>query len=289
LLDRNPYRIEPPALISFSGGRTSGFLLAKILSAYGRTLPPDIVVTFCNTGKERNETLDFVQNCSDYWKVPIVWLEWIADEPGYQIVGHNSASRDGSPFRNMLRQPVKRRDGTFGRRPLPTMVASSCTTNLKTRLKWRYARHALGWTKFNNAIGFRKDEEHRYDSAVKYAETGETIICPMVEDNVTERDVMLFWWRNQQFDLQLKQYEGNCDLCFKKSAGKISRIMKDRPELARWWIDVEAEAAASDRTGAFRDDRPTYANMLDAVERQSEFDFGIFDDCTSCPSHGCTD
>ena len=30
----NPYQIEPPALISFSGGRTSGYMLRQILDAY---------------------------------------------------------------------------------------------------------------------------------------------------------------------------------------------------------------------------------------------------------------
>lgn len=286
--DANPYLIAGPALISFSGGRTSGYMLKKIIAAHGGRLPENIVVSFCNTGKERKETLDFVRDCSESWEVPIVMLEWVAEEPGYSVVGHNSLSRDGEPFNAMLLQQIKRKDGTIGRRPLPTMVASSCTTNLKTRLKWRYARHALGWNTYTNAIGFRKDEEHRYESALKYAETGETIVCPMVADMVCERDVMAFWAK-QPFDLQLKQYEGNCDLCFKKSAGKISRLMRDAPELAEWWIAVEAEAAASDRPGPFREDRPGYAAMLDAVRQQDEFDFGVFDDGTTCGSHGCTD
>src|ERR1700722_18190984 len=34
----NPYRLEPPALISFSGGRTSGVLLHHVLEAYDGTL-----------------------------------------------------------------------------------------------------------------------------------------------------------------------------------------------------------------------------------------------------------
>jgi len=284
----NPYRIDGPALISFSGGRTSGYMLKHIRDAHGGTLPPDLVVACCNTGKERPEWFDFVRDCSEHWGIPIVMLEWIPEEPGYQIVGSNSAARNGEPFEAMLRHPVKRKDGSVGRRPLPTVIASSCTTNLKTRLKWKYARRHLGWPTYTNAIGFRKDEEHRATSALKYAETGEIVVFPMVDVGVTERDVMA-WWAEQPFDLKSGQYEGNCDLCFKKSAGKISRIMRDNPELADWWIKVEAEAAASDRPGAFRDDRPGYAAMLDAVRRQDEFDFGIFDDNTSCPSHGCTD
>ena len=60
----NPYKIPTPALISFSGGRTSGFMLWNILNAYDGKLPEDIHVVFANTGKEANETLDFIDDLS---------------------------------------------------------------------------------------------------------------------------------------------------------------------------------------------------------------------------------
>ena len=39
-------------VIHFSGGRTSAFMLWHILEAHGGTLPQDVKVVFCNTGKE---------------------------------------------------------------------------------------------------------------------------------------------------------------------------------------------------------------------------------------------
>ena len=46
--------------ISFSGGRTSGYMLYKILEA-NNGLPSNAKVIFTNTGREMEQTLDFVQ------------------------------------------------------------------------------------------------------------------------------------------------------------------------------------------------------------------------------------
>jgi len=77
----NPYKIEGPALISFSGGRTSGFMLHNIIQAHGGKLPDDIHVVFANTGKEAPETLDFVNDIAKKWDINIHWLElYFGDE-----------------------------------------------------------------------------------------------------------------------------------------------------------------------------------------------------------------
>lgn len=72
----DPYRVVAPACISFSGGRTSAYLLRKVLDAHGGTLPPGVHALFANTGKEHPATLDFVRDCGERWGVPIVWLEY---------------------------------------------------------------------------------------------------------------------------------------------------------------------------------------------------------------------
>jgi 3'-phosphoadenosine 5'-phosphosulfate sulfotransferase (PAPS reductase)/FAD synthetase len=102
----NPYKIEGPALISFSGGRTSGFMLWNIIQAHGGTLPKDIYVTFANTGKEAPETLDFVHEIGQKWGVKIHWLELYFGEerPVYRTkeVTYETASRNGEPFEALL-------------------------------------------------------------------------------------------------------------------------------------------------------------------------------------------
>lgn len=62
-------------LISFSGGRTSGYMLHRILEANG-DLPDRVKVLFANTGREMPGTLDFVHNIEKNWGVDITWLEY---------------------------------------------------------------------------------------------------------------------------------------------------------------------------------------------------------------------
>ena len=61
------FRLELPAVVSLSGGRTAGYLLRHILDAHGGQ-PPGLKVGFQNTGLEAEETLAFVQECSERWR-----------------------------------------------------------------------------------------------------------------------------------------------------------------------------------------------------------------------------
>lgn len=70
----DPFRVTGPTCISFSGGRTSAYMLWRVLQSNGG-LPADAVVWFANTGLEAEETLAFVDKCASAWNVPIQWLE----------------------------------------------------------------------------------------------------------------------------------------------------------------------------------------------------------------------
>lgn len=105
-------------VVSFSGGRSSGMMLKLLLDSGD---PPDLVA-FCNTGKEREETLQFVADCEKRWGFPIVWLEYDyrAGSAGsikdprhvHKVVSFEDAARNGEPFeavisaKKMLPNPV---------------------------------------------------------------------------------------------------------------------------------------------------------------------------------------
>lgn len=254
----NPYRIDAPALISFSGGRTSGFMLYHVLDAFNGQLPDGVHVAFANTGKEREETLRFVHECASRWDVPVRWLEWVPPPPRrkkgdpkiplaedaarrFVEVGYNSASRNGEPFEALIQR----------KRYLPNATLRYCTTSLKIEtMKWFMI--SLGYTKWNNIVGLRGDEMHRVFKLFERNDQGKERwrnVMPMAKlgampngQMVREEDVLAFW-RKQPFDLQLKPYEGNCDLCFLKRRGHLMRLIRENPTAAEWWSRMELRAA----------------------------------------------
>lgn len=256
----DPFKIEGPAIISFSGGRTSAYMLWRILQARGGALPDDVHVTFANTGREMPQTLDFVRDCAGRWDVEIVWLEY-----GRSAVNYATASRNGEPYEAMIAK----------KKHLPNPVMRFCTQELKIKPIDAYGK-SLGWDEFDVVIGLRADERERV-ARLRSANR----ICPLAEAGVLKRDVSYFW-SQQNFDLRLSRQNdvtpaGNCDLCFLKGAATIQALMRTKPSLADWWIAQERKIGAT-----FRSDRPSYAAMLDAVQRQQVMDFGDRDELIDC-------
>ncbi len=224
-----PYFIQGPALISFSGGRTSAYMLFMILRAFGGRLPSDVYVVFANTGKEREETLRFVHEVESRWDVRVWWVERTEDG-GFNIVGYNSASRNGEPFAALIRS----------KQYTPNAVTRFCTVELKIRVMRDFGR-SIGFERWSNIIGLRYDEGMRVMKALARNDEGKerfTAVMPLSKARVIRRDVEAFW-KVQPFDLALKPYEGNCDLCFLKSRAKLEAIIHEQPHIAEWWIEQE--------------------------------------------------
>lgn len=266
----SPFWIAGPALISFSGGRTSAYMLWRILQAHGGALPDDVHVTFANTGKEREETLRFVHECGTHWGIHILWLEWkarkgdIADR--FEIVGYNSASRNGEPFAKLIGE----------KKYLPNAVTRFCTIELKIRTMKFYAQ-SLGWKHWTNVIGLRADEPVRVARArVSSAKERWANCLPLADAGVTNRDVRAFW-DAQPFDLQLLPFEGNCDACFLKARPKLFEVERERPGTLDWWIEQERRMTGLARKGGgqFRKEY-TYSEMQRAVRRSPDLFLGAF-------------
>jgi len=261
MMQRSPYLIDGPAVISFSGGRTSGYMLFKIVEAYGGELPSDIVVAFANTGKEREETLRFVHECGVRFGVRIRWLEWRDISVGYEEVGYNSASRMGEPFDALIRKKKR----------LPNWQERWCTSFLKLKPLFGLAA-TFGWAagQYAEVVGLRNDEGLRIFKGMANAEkNGHRMLYPLARAKVDKATVMEFWSR-MDFDLGLEPHEGNCDLCFMKGRGIKKRIIRARPDLAGWWSDKESQQKGKQERGWF-DRRDSIAGLAEEVRRAPDF------------------
>jgi 3'-phosphoadenosine 5'-phosphosulfate sulfotransferase (PAPS reductase)/FAD synthetase len=251
----NHYRIEPPFYVSFSGGRTSGYMLRMILDAWDGAMPEGGHVLFANTGREHPATLEFVHEIETRW-CPITWIEYRIDLP-YAEVNHETASTSGEPFAALIAK----------RKYLPNPVARFCTSDLKVKpmSAWMKQRH----NEFTTVIGLRYDEANRV--ARLRADATRDIEMPLADAKATRETVMAYW-RDSAFDLNLPhgdQAFGNCDLCFLKSRAATERVMEHSPNSASWWIEQEKLIG-----GTFRKDRPNYATMLHQITIQGR----LFDD-----------
>lgn len=290
---RDPYFIDEPTAISFSGGRTSAYMLWRVLQAHGGKLPDDAYVVFANTGREMPATLDFVKACQDNWGVDITWLElgeyytdgvWQSgSKEGLPIwraqtvvVDYESASRNGEPFERLC----------IKRNYLPNVMARFCTAELKVRRIRDYLKSLdlEDWTQY---IGIRADEPRRAVKMHGRKDEGHFMHCPLYVDGVKKEDIYDFWMA-QDFDLQLPNNNGttdwgNCDLCFLKGGKKKMSLIRERPDLADWWIGIEARMSETTAGSAarFRNDQPSYKEMQIIATSQQQLDWG--DDATlSC-------
>ena len=118
--------------------------------------------------------------------------------------------------------------------PIPTVFASNCTRELKQTPINKYVKN-LGYKEVITAMGIRYDERHRKSNTAKQ----QNIIYPLCDDIKVDSSFIRNWWDKQCFDLDLKDYEGNCDLCFKKSLRKRLTLIKENPSIAKWWLDME--------------------------------------------------
>lgn len=278
----NPYKLpnDEYVLISFSGGRSSAYMLHQLIKT-NSGLPDKTVVAFANTGREMPQTLDFVHECGRRWGVDIVWLEhnYKGKKSIVEPVNYETASRDGEPFERLIKR----------RRFLPNVATRFCTQELKIRTMQRYMRQWCGAQSYLNYIGIRADEPRRVAKvrALNETENFRPAVIPMAEEGVTKECIGRFW-NAMPFDLELPNINGttplgNCDLCFLKGVKRLSSLVRDYPERAQWWMRQEDRAL---KEGARRENA-SFIKFIPYKELPGWTNENLFDDSIECI--GCTD
>jgi len=211
-------------LISFSGGETSGFMLWWLLK--NKSDEYDFKIVFANTGRENNETLEFVKKCAEHFGVEIIWIEsnvWgnVKKKTKHVVVTYETATRnqdwkfrDNTPYEEMVKK--------YG---IPNISNRFSTRELKDRPIQSYMR-SLGYSDndYYIFIGIRYDEMDRMIDEMK---NPRNFIYPLIKWMKWTKKHVNFWWSQMPYRLILKGWEGNCVTCYKKTLEKLMQIFID--------------------------------------------------------------
>ena len=207
-------------LVSFSGGETSAFM-AQWIKKHLEDKYDNVVYVFANTGLENEQTLEFVQQCDDYWKFNVQWVETSVYQlerksSGYWLTDYENAKRKGEPFEAVIQK--------YG---IPNQAFPHCTRELKQNPIKSFAKEWFEGEQYETAIGIRQDEADRMN--VKWKEN--RFIYPLIARDMipATKPMINFFWKQMDFRLQLKGYQGNCLTCWKKADKKLYQIYKENP------------------------------------------------------------
>ena len=255
-----PDILELPLVESISGGKTSS-VMAELLNHKFKDSGRQRIRVFANTGKEREETLIFLNELDKYLNLNLVWIETVVNPKqgignDYKIVSFETASRNGEPFEQVITK--------YG---IPNQAFKHCTRTLKTEPIKRYLKD-IGITDYVTAIGYRSDEMRRvnWQKAKDMKQ-----YYPLVETWRFDKEMVNHFCAKRPFNLNLKEHEGNCDLCWKKSDRKLLTLLIEKPHLINWWNEMEIKYGNLVIEGrqASKDNPPPYTFFRD---KRSAFD-----------------
>lgn len=208
-------------LVSFSGGETSAFM-AQWIKKHLEDNYDRVVYVFANTGLENEQTLEFVQQCDDYWKFNVQWVEASVYQnerkgSGYWLTDFDNAKRNGEPFEAVIQK--------YG---IPNQAFPHCTRELKQNPIKAFAKDWFDGEQYETAIGIRQDEADRMNA--KWKEN--RFMYPLISRDMipATKPMINFFWKQMHFRLELKGYQGNCLTCWKKADKKLYQIYKENPK-----------------------------------------------------------
>jgi 3'-phosphoadenosine 5'-phosphosulfate sulfotransferase (PAPS reductase)/FAD synthetase len=210
---------KPRLRVSVSGGRTSArmaWLIKLHLSQYF-----EILYLFANTGREHPDTLRYVHDVDLHLGLNLVWIEAVVHMGErkactHKVVNYETASRNGEPFMAVCAK--------YG---IPNQTFKLCTRDLKTNPMESYAE-SVGWVNgsYHTAIGIRADEPRR----VKDKAIAQFIAYPLAHWWPMDKQDVLDFWEDFDWDLTIQEREGNCIDCHKKSDKKLALLAQEHPE-----------------------------------------------------------
>ena len=181
---KEPAHKQLPHVVNFSGGRSSGMMLAILLD--NELLIPDRgdVIIFNNTSCEHPRTYDFIRECYDRFRtygVPMFWTEWQTYEkeysdrygrrPTYRLVNRRPVSKNnpnGYHWKGEVFEELLSWSGF-----VPNQFNRTCTSNLKMRATTLFLKDWFSWGEYVPPIGHdgpapRIDMQMLYATHLRY-------------------------------------------------------------------------------------------------------------------------
>ncbi|MEM9994718.1 MAG: phosphoadenosine phosphosulfate reductase family protein [Acinetobacter pittii] len=222
-------------VISFSGGRTSAYLVHLFKS------DPNAHFVFMDTGAEHPATYQFIKDIVKHWGIDLVCLRVVVNAQmnkgvDYKIISLNELKQDLEPWKEMLKK--------YGS---PYYDTPFCTARMKTEPFEKYCNDVFGKNSYERWIGIRSDEPKRLPIEIlkkldlpihAKAAHQKTGFRYLAEISDFTKDDVLDWWEEQPFDLAITEHLGNCVFCIKKHLNKVALAAKDEPEQAVKWIEL---------------------------------------------------
>lgn len=182
-----------------------------------------IIYAMANTSKEREESLEFMNECDKYFNLNMAWIEGVFNKHGegvsFDIVEFEDLKTKGEIFE----QGIKK----LG---IASKINAWCNRDMKVVPLKKYADSIFGLNNYSIAVGIRADEMDR----VKEAYLTNNTFYPLLDNGISTNDRNKFWSK-QPIKIDLPAYKGNCDLCFKKSNRKLMTIISEEPKIIDWW------------------------------------------------------
>lgn len=214
-------------VVSFSGGKTSGYMSQWLKSEYKDIFDP--VFIFANTGLENEQTLSFVNRCDKEFNLDLVWVEAVVNPVHgigvtHKVVCYETASRSGEPF-----------EAHIAKSGIPNANKPQCSDRLKA-LPIEHYKKVNGLKGLKHCIGIRADESHRKSpsQAKKY-----NLVYPLCDWLEADKQDVNDYWDSMSFTLELEEHQGNCKTCWKKSDKKLWLIALEEPAKFEFMADME--------------------------------------------------
>lgn len=223
-------------VVSFSGGRTSAYLVCLIeqMRKQGEWTEP-VEYIFMDTGAEHPKTYEFIKKCVEHFGIELTCLHGDFNQPvgegaKYKVVSLDECKHDmvNGPFAQILKK--------YG---TPTVMGAFCTSRMKEETHDKYCNDKYGKGNYTTWLGIRADEQSR----LKIGKRPD--LRYMAEITDFEKEDVLDFWSGMPFDLEIQEHLGNCVFCIKKGINKIALAARDEPELASQWMS--AINSATDR------------------------------------------